>query len=314
MKLNQLRNILAIAERGSLRAAARHLGLAQPALSRSLQELEQELGVRLFERKARGMTVTPRGEPLVRRAGNVMMEVRRAREEIEQLNGSTSGTVAAAMSMITHIAIIPQILKPFRERYPNVELRVVEGQYPTVELGLRDGSIDFYVGPPPESGLARGLAVEKVFDNTRAIFCRRGHPLAGSKSLAELADADWLTTSLTYNAEEELGALFLRQGLPMPRLGLRSQSALTMIVSLANSDLLAMLPLQWSTFPLTKNTLVTIDIGEKFPAPPTAIIQRSGYPLTPAAEFLLNLVRRHKTSPRSPKPKNEGQVKRGQAE
>ena len=176
------------------------------------------------------MTVTPMGKSLVRRAGNVMMEVRRAREEIEQLNGSTSGSVAAGMSMITHIAIMPHILKPFRARYPNVELRVVEGLYRTVESALRDGSIDFYVGPPPENGLAPGLSVEKVLDNTRAIFCRKGHPLAGATSLAELADAEWLTTSLTYIAREELSALFVRHGLPMPRLGLRSQSALTMIV------------------------------------------------------------------------------------
>src|SRR5215475_3031269 len=134
---------MAIAERGSLRAAARHLGLAQPALSRSLQELEHELGVQLFQRQARGMTLTPMGETLVRRAGNIMMEVRRAREEIEQLNGSTSGSVAAAMSIIPHLVVMPQLLRPFRARYPRVELRLVEGLYPTVESGLRDGTIDF---------------------------------------------------------------------------------------------------------------------------------------------------------------------------
>jgi DNA-binding transcriptional LysR family regulator len=296
MKLNQLRNILAIAERGSLRAAARHLGLAQPALSRSLQELEHELGVQLFERRARGMTVTPMGEMLVRRAGNVMMEVRRAREEIEQLNGSTGGGVTVAMSMIAHIAIMPQILRPFRASYPNVELRIVEGLYPMVESGLRGGSVDFYVGPPPESGLAPELSAEKVLDNRRAIFCRKGHSLAAARSLADLVDAEWLTTSITYNAREELDALFLRHGLPPPKLALHSQSALTMTISLANSDLLAMLPRQWSTFPLTIDTLVSIDIGETLPAPPTSIIRRTCYPLTPAAEFLLNLVRRQKRS------------------
>jgi DNA-binding transcriptional LysR family regulator len=293
MKLNQFRNIMAIAERGSLRAAARHLGLAQPALSRSLQELEQELGVELFQRQARGMTLTPMGETLIRRAGNIMMEVRRAREEIEQLNGSTSGHVAAAMSIIPHLVIMPHLLRPFRARYPRVELRLVEGLYPTVEPVLRDGTIDFYVGPPPERNLAPELVSEKVFDNKRTIFCRKGHPLAGAKSLAELANAEWLTTSITYNANEELGALFVRHRLPMPKLALRSQSALTMIVSLANSDLLAMLPAQWSSFPLTANALVTIDIGELLPAQPTVIIKRSGFPLTPAAEFLLDLVRRH---------------------
>ncbi|HTP81621.1 MAG TPA: LysR family transcriptional regulator, partial [Alphaproteobacteria bacterium] len=59
MKLSQVRDVVAVAERGSLRAAARHLGAAQPALSRSIHELERELGVPLFERRARGMVLTP---------------------------------------------------------------------------------------------------------------------------------------------------------------------------------------------------------------------------------------------------------------
>jgi LysR family transcriptional regulator, regulator of abg operon len=192
MKLNQFRNIIAINERGSLRAAARYLGLAQPALSRSVQELEHELGVQLFERRARGMTLTAMGEVLVRRAGNVMTEVRRAREEIEQLDGGTSGTVAAAMSIAAHLAIVPKMLPPFRARYPNVDLRLIEGVYPTVEAGLKDASIDFFVGPSPERNLAPELVVEKLFNNKRTILCRKGHPLAAAKSLRDLAGADWL--------------------------------------------------------------------------------------------------------------------------
>ena len=95
MKFNQLRDVVAIAERGSLRAAARHLALAQPALTRSVHELERELGVPLFERRARGMILTPMGEAFVRRANAVLSEVRRARDEVEQLHGGTRGRVVA---------------------------------------------------------------------------------------------------------------------------------------------------------------------------------------------------------------------------
>lgn len=295
MKLNQFRNIMAIAESGSLRAAARELGLAQPALSRSIQELEHELGVQLFERRARGMTLTPMGEAFLHRAGNVMSEVRRAREEIEQLNGGTSGTVAAALSIAPHLAILPKTLPHFRARYPNVELRLIEGLYPTVETGLKDGSIDFYVGPSPERKVPSELVVEKLFDNTRTILCRRAHPLAGAKSVRDLVGAHWLTTSITYSAQEELSDFFARYGLPIPRVALRSQSALTAIVSLANSDLLAMVPMQWVAFPFTAETLISIDIGEPLPTRPIAIIKRAGFPLTPAAQFLADLVRRYQS-------------------
>ena len=89
-----MRDVVAISERGSLRAASRHLQLAQPALTRSVQELERELGVPLFERRARGMILTPMGEAFVRRASAVLSEVRRARDEVEQLHGGTRGRVA----------------------------------------------------------------------------------------------------------------------------------------------------------------------------------------------------------------------------
>ena len=148
--------------------------------------------------------------------------------------------------------------------------------------------------------MAPELSAEKLRGNTRTVFCRKGHPLAGAKSLRELIGAEWLTTSITYDAEEELSALFVRNRLPLPKLAVRSQSALTMIVSLANSDLLAMLPVQWSTFSLTANALMAIDIGELLPALPTVIIKRRSYPLTPAAEYLLDLVRQQKDRPEAP--------------
>lgn len=295
MKLNQFRNIAAIAERGGLRAAARHLGLAQPALSRSVQEIEHELGVQLFERGARGMTLTPVGEAFVRRINNVMTEVRRAREEVEQLNGGSSGSVTVALSIVPHLAILPRVLKPFRVRYPQVQLRVIEGLYPRVEADLKSGFLDFYVGPPPEQHLPPQLTVEKIFENDRRIFCRRGHPLAGAKSLSELVDAEWLTTSITYSAEEEVAELFTRNRLPMPRLVFHSQSALTMMIALANTDVIAMIPKQWATFPFTTDAFATIDIKEPLvQAPPITVIKRAGIPLTPAAEYLAELVRRHR--------------------
>src|SRR6478736_5279873 len=108
MKFSQMRDVVAIAERGSLRAASRHLSLAQPALTRSIHELERELGVPLFERRARGMVLTPMGEAFVRRASAVLSEVRRARDEVEQLRGGSAGSVIAALSIVPHLAMLPR--------------------------------------------------------------------------------------------------------------------------------------------------------------------------------------------------------------
>jgi DNA-binding transcriptional LysR family regulator len=110
--------------------------------------------------------------------------------------------------------------------------------------------------------------------------------------LRELADAEWLTTSITHRDQEELGEVFSSHRLPPPRLALRSQSALTMIISLMHSDLLAMVPDQMKSFSVTADALVAIPIAETLPSRPTVTIRRGGVPLTPAAEFLIDLIRR----------------------
>lgn len=281
-----------MAERGSLRAAARQLGIAQPAITRSIREVERELGVALFERRAKGVILTPMGEVFLRRAIAVQSELRNAREEIEQLKGRTTGNIAVGLSSVPHIALLPGALRPFSVRYPDVFIRITEGVFLQLETGLKDGTIDFYVGPLPEARPDKEFAVEKLFDNTRRIFARKGHPLAGARSLRDLADARWITSSVTMAHEAELEPVFARHGLPPPRIDMQASSALSMIIAAANSDVLMMLPEQWVDFPLYKEVLMALDIEETLSAPPICIVRRARLPLTPAAEYFCDLLRR----------------------
>ena len=292
MKLHHLRDFVAIAERGGLRAASRHLHIAQPALTRSLGELERELGAALFERHARGMKLTAAGEAFSRRANAIVQEIRRAREEIDQLGGGTHGNIAVALSIAAHMALLPKALKAFRGRFPGVHLRIIEGIYPTLESGLRDGSIDFYMGPEPGASVPSGLRKETLFQNTRKVLGRLGHPLTNATSLAQLAQAEWATTTITAHAAEEFGQLFRLHGLAPPRLAMQSQSALTLMIALANTDLLAMMPVQWLDFGPTAGVLQAIEIREELPAPDIVLIHRAGLPLTPAATFLADALRK----------------------
>jgi DNA-binding transcriptional LysR family regulator len=124
MKLAQFSYVAAIAERGSLRAAARHLGVAQPAFSRSIAELERELGAPLFERRATGMVPTKLGQAFVRRANAILNDVRRARDEFEQLRGNAVGTVTIGLSIAAHLRLLPGSLRSFREAGPGPEAAV----------------------------------------------------------------------------------------------------------------------------------------------------------------------------------------------
>ncbi|MEJ7687064.1 MAG: LysR substrate-binding domain-containing protein [Variovorax sp.] len=292
MKLNQLQAVTAVAERGSLRAAARHIGMSQPALTRSIGELERELGATLFERRARGMTPTPVGEVFIRRARVIGSEARRAQEEVSQFLGGDEGDVEVCLSIVAHLALLPIALPLFQKRYARTRLRIVEGAFPAAEPRLRDGSMDFYIGPSPERAPPREFVVEKLFDNTRAVFARRGHPRAQARSLAELTNEVWATTGITNKAESEFTKLFVRHKLPLPRTTIQADSMLSLLTTLMSSDALAITLRQYSEFPLTRGALQMIDVKEPLPAPAIVIIRRAALPLTPAAEYLGDMFRR----------------------
>ena len=296
MKLNHFRELVAISEQGSIRAAARSLQISQPALTRSLADLERELGAPLFERRVHGVTATPIGQIFIGRARSILQDVRRACEEMTQLCGSTSGTVTVGLSVAAHLALLPSALRPFRRRYPNAKLHIIEGYYPTLELGLRRGEIDFYVGVDPGEKVSSEFHRQVISENMRTVLCRIDHPLAGSTSLKQLHAAEWATTSITIPAESELGTIFSRFGLPTPKLCVRTQSALTLVTCVANSDLLAMAPVQWTESALTRNLLTTIRIRELLEAFPIVLIKRADLPLTPAATYFLDLLRRTRLS------------------
>lgn len=293
MKLHQIRDLLAVAEKGSLRAAARQLGLAQPSISRSIRELERELGTALFERQARGTLLTPAGKLFARRASAAASELRRAREEIEQLHEGAEGSISVGFSSVPLLTLLPAAVAPFKKRYPRVELRIVDGAFPAIEARLKDGTVDFYAGVAPDKAPGADLRVEKLFDNTRVVVARNGHPLAQVKSLSELRGAQWVTTSITDDAGAEIADLFKLHRLPPPQLGARvTGGVLSLLTILGHSDLLAIVPRQWIESELTRGSLRKLDLKEQIAAAPICLIRRAALPLTPAAEFLCDLLRR----------------------
>ena len=158
------------------------------------------------------------------------------------MRGNAVGSVTIGLSIAAHLRLLPKSLQLFRNRYPKVRLHIIEGFYPTLAPGLQDGSVDFYIGPDPGLKLPSAFQKEVLFSGERAVLCRAKHPLANATSLKELRHAEWITTSITPKAENEIGDLFKRYRLPGPTLALQSQSALTLVTCLTSSDLLAMAP------------------------------------------------------------------------
>ena len=292
MKLHHLRNVVAVVERGSLRAGAKHLGLAQPAVSRSIKELELELGLVLFERNKFGMTLTRAGELFVRRARGIQAEFARTIEEMEHLKGEDRGIITVGCSSATLIAIVPMIVSRFHLKYPNIRIKLLEGSLPMLETQIRDGLVDLYYGPVATGFVDPALVIETLFENARMIIARRDHPLRLSTSLEELVGARWVTTPMAIDSDNEVNSVFVAAGLPSPRIVMQAGSAMNLAVIVATSDLLAPVPQQWMELINATGLMERIPVKEVSRAPRICAVRRANVPLTPAAEHLNDLALR----------------------
>ncbi len=292
MKLHHLRNVVAVVDRGSLRAGAKHLGLAQPAVSRSIKELEQELGVILFVRNKFGMTLTRAGEVFVRRAKAIQAEFQRTIEEMEHLKGEDRGTITVGCSSATLLAIMPTIVKRFHGKYPDTRIKVVEGSLPMLEGEIRDGLVDLYYGPVATGFVDPALVIDTLFENSRMIVGRRDHPLRSANTLEELVGAEWVTTPMAVDSDNEVNSVFAAAGLPPPRIVMQAASSMSLAIIVATSDLLAPVPQQWMELIRATGLMAHIPVAGISNAPRICAVRRANAPLTPAAEFLNDLADR----------------------
>src|SRR5690606_37937721 len=194
-------------------------------------------------RQAKGVDLTDAGKRFLQRAYSIHHEVRRAQEEIEQLRGATKGIIHIGLSPVAQITLFPYAARAFHAKYTDTVLHILDGLYPTMEPNLKNGTIDIYVGPAHTQRPTPELSIEQLLDNQRGIICRKGHPLASTRSLTDLVNAEWVTTSLTFKAEHDLCPLSAQYGLPEPRPIFHAHSALSFVTAMVSSDALALLPI-----------------------------------------------------------------------
>lgn len=291
MKLHQIRDFLAVAKAGGVRAAARELGLSQPAVSKSLQQLEADLGAPLFERSTTGAVLTPAGQAFLSRARAVTAELDRARDEVAQLQSAAPGTVTVAMTGIPSMHLLPAALRRFRRRHAQARVRVVERRYDATLQELREGLLDLAVMPQPAGPADRRLAVEPILRDVAVVIARRQHPLRHAASLEDLLDAPWLVTRMRGDKAEEFENIFRRQKLRAPQTLLLCESVVGSLSLLAGADLLAYMPSRWLGSSVTRPLLERIPVGRPVEMVPICIVHRADLPLTPAAEALADAVR-----------------------
>ncbi len=271
---------MVVVESGSIGAAARKLGVSQPGITKSIRGLEAELGVQLLQRSTRGIVPTPYGRAFFARARVAQSELRKAEQEIEQLAGERSGSVAFGVGPIAAALIVPEAVSRFRRQFPSVHLRVIEGFVHALVPLVRDETVDFAIGPRlPGFRVESGMTFKPLFHHVRVVACRTNHPLRNARTLAQLAGATWLS----FEPHELLDKTFTSFSLPPPRPIMQFESHNAFLGLLRSTDMLGVAPQRLLAKNFAGEYLREIAIAEPMPPLTVGMFTRSDTPLTPVA-------------------------------
>lgn len=234
LRLRDLHVFMSVFEAGSMSKAASRLGVTQPSISRSINDLEMVLGVRLFDRSARGVAPTEYGNALVRCASVVWDELRQGIRSIEYLADPARGELRiGCVAGITSMTALTNSIQVFRQKYPNVLLHIDD--VPSREFlfgALRDRKYDLGIIRRRQNATVDDDLQEAVlFDDRMVIVVGMNNPLARRQNvdLKDLVDKPWILARPDRSYYGDLVAMFVKRGLAMPE-----PSVVTMSVQLRN--------------------------------------------------------------------------------
>lgn len=240
LRMRQLELLAALDRAPTLSAAAREAHLSQPAASKLLNTLADDLGLALFERAGRTVRPTAAGRALLRRASTLIGDLDRAQGELEAIEAGLVGSVSLGAGVGSCYALVPQALDRLLQSAPNISVRVREGTIGELIGGLRSGWFDLIVGRLDVSGADDMLAVEELYHPSTSIVCGPRHPLARATRLSwvDTVEHEWILPEQGTPMRNGVEALFGRLRRRPVRALIESSSIQTNVALMARRDLL----------------------------------------------------------------------------
>lgn len=288
MRIHQLRALVAIADAGSVRGAARLLNSSPAAITQSLQQLEGDLKLQLVARTASGVTLTESGHTLLEHARLIVNQIVRAEQAVDAMRGETRGRLSIAVTAWVAMTFLPEAVVRFRQRMPDVQLEFFEGLLAIANPRLRDGRLDIYIGRKTPGCASSEFTYKPLFSTTRAIVARRNHPLAESRTLEALLDLDWLVALDPETEGQAPYSMFSRHNLPVPRSIHFLHSLSVALALLQRTDMVSIFPWPLVELCAPRDALCAIPVREQLDDSLVGIITRNGQPSDTASRCFID--------------------------
>ncbi|MEA1650643.1 LysR family transcriptional regulator [Nitrospirillum sp. BR 11164] len=298
MKIHQLKAFVAVADSHSFNEAARLLSVSQPAVAKTIRELEIWAGRQLVIRSSRGTQLTPDGVSLLRRARGILDQV--ARAELEFTGSGPHEHVSLGLTTSASVAVTSTLVD-FKKRNPDTGWTVLGGSRRPLFEKLYNHTLDLVIATLPDNleEMGTGLRFEPLLRLPTVLTVAKGDPLEKARSLADLTQAEWLFAESEQSFDHHFRNAFAEAGVDRLPSFTRCESTFLVLALAARPNTVTM----WTglapnamklQLKVLGENITPLALKEKLPDITVCVVYRSDLIMTPAIQRLLDQVRRLK--------------------
>ncbi|MGO7870981.1 LysR family transcriptional regulator [Rhizobium leguminosarum] len=288
--LRQVQYFVAVAEQGSVTRAAQNLSISQSSVTEALKELESDLGVELFERHPRGLTITHSGHQFLRHATKILASVSDARTSFSGQQSALSGTLNIGVTSLVAGYVLSDLLARYRRACPGIEVSAIEDNGGYLEHLLVGGELDVAVMVISNLRDRMALQAEILETSPYRLWLPMGHPLVSADiiSVADIAREPLIMLTVD-EIEENTGKLLSALG-ARPHVAFRTRSVEAVRSLVATGAGVALLPdLVYRPWSLEGDRIESRDVSGSLPVVQVGMVWRKGSSLPQAARDFVGI-------------------------
>ena len=293
LKTRQLLLLVALAEEGNIHRAAQVLSMTQPAASKLLKDLEEVLGVPLFERLPRGMSPTWYGETMIRHARMALASLNQAHDELTALKAGHFGQVGVGAITSPGLSLLPPAVALVKQEHPSLRISLDIDTSPVLLERLEQGKLDIVVGRLFAEHDKSNLRYEPLTGEMVSAVTRPGHPMMGVSqlSLRDLHGAGWIVPPAGSVLRHRFDLMFQQEGLSPPINTIETSALLFMTRMLQQSDMVGVLATEVSNYYASHGLMAKLPIELPCHMDAFGLITRTDRLLSPGAKVLMKAIK-----------------------
>ena len=292
-KFKHLRIVVAISERSHIGKVADLMHLSQPAVSKSLAEIESLLGVRLFDRTTSGLVATQQGKVFVEFAREMLSRSGRLGEELAALQLGFAGTVRVGAQIAGTAVLIPMAVKLLKERSPSTTVHLDDGLIEPLMEQLVEGQSDLVIGRLDSIPDMTGVKIEPLYQDAVVIVAASGAPITRAAHLdwQELAQEPWILPPPGTSSRRRFDEASHRLGMPTPGDVVETSSFVAMLTLMRERNTLCLLPLRLAQYFEGAGLVTILPVASFNIGIPIGIVTVEGRRLRPSVTLFIECLR-----------------------